>query len=91
MSRFVLTIAITGFSAIAISSHSALAIDAPRGTVRACSAVMKGHCATGAVRNTAYGQQVQLPGGAWVDCGDDCSRKLRKKTVDLWKEKMLQN
>jgi hypothetical protein len=67
------------------------AVEGRVGTVKACSAVMTGKCATGAVRNTAYGKQVQLPGGTWVDCAGDCSRKLRKQTVDFWQEQMLQN
>jgi hypothetical protein len=52
---------------------------------------MAGSCATGTIRNTAYGKQVQLPGGTWVDCAGDCREKLRKKTVDYWHEQMLQN
>jgi hypothetical protein len=52
---------------------------------------MAGKCTTGAVRNTTYGKQVQLPGGKWIDCAGDCSRKLRKNTVDFWQEQMLQN
>ncbi len=52
---------------------------------------MAGKCATGMVRNTTYGKQVQLPGGTWVDCAAIVENKLRKKTVDYWHEQMLQN
>lgn len=85
-----MTMAIVGCCAVLIPVQSALAVDG-LGTVKACSAVMKGKCATGKVRKTAYGNQVQLPGGTWIDCAGDCSRQLRKKTVDFWQEQMLQN
>ena len=35
------------------------------------------------VRNSKYGPQVQLPGGAWVYCETSCSETLRVKTVDF--------
>jgi hypothetical protein len=72
-------------------SLPASAVEGRVGSIKACSQVMSGKCATGAVRNTALGKQVQLPGGSWVDCAGDCREKLRKKTVDFWHEQMLQN
>lgn len=85
------TMAIIGCCAVLLPMQSALAVEGRLGTVKACSAVLAGKCATGVVRNTTYGQQVQLPGGTWVDCAGDCRRKLRKSTVDFWQEQMLHN
>ena len=77
--------------AVLMPTQSSFAVEGSLGKVKACSAVMAGRCATGTVRNTTYGKQVQLPGGTWVDCAGDCSGKLRKNTVDFWQEQMLQN
>lgn len=38
----------------------------------------------GAVRETALGPQVQLPGGSWVYCKRSCAETLRAETVDFW-------
>ena len=40
--------------------------------------------ATGAVRQTSLGPQVQLPGGSWVYCRTSCTDTLRVETVDFW-------
>lgn len=77
--------------AVLMPTQSSFAVEGSLGKVKTCSAVMMGKCATGAVRNTAYGKQVQLPGGTWVYCAGDCREILRKKTVDYWHEQMLQN
>ncbi|MBY0226518.1 MAG: hypothetical protein K2Q28_11995 [Hyphomicrobium sp.] len=82
--------AIIGFLAALVPAQSSFAVEGNLGKVKACSPITD-KCATGAVRNTAYGQQVQLPGGKWVNCAGDCSRKLRKNTVDFWQYEMLQN
>ena len=75
----------------AVAAQPALAMDGRVGAVKACSEVNSDKCATGTIRNTAYGKEVQLPGGTWVDCAGDCREKLRKKTVDFWHEQMLRN
>jgi hypothetical protein len=31
--------------------------------------------------------QVQLPSGAWVDCGGDCGETLRREHLDFWQTK----
>jgi hypothetical protein len=89
MSQTKITLAAICFAAV-LPTQSVLAVEGNVGTVKACSPIT-GQCATGAVRKTAYGQQVRLPGGTWVDCAGDCRRKLRKQTVDFWQEQMLQN
>jgi hypothetical protein len=91
MSQLKMTMAIIGCWAVLIPTQSSIAVEGSLSKVKACSDVMAGKCATGTVRNTAYGKQVQLPGGTWVDCAGDCREKLRKKTVDYWHEQMLQN
>jgi hypothetical protein len=30
--------------------------------------------------------QIQLPGGTWIDCAGDCRDALRKSTTDFWEE-----
>ncbi len=62
------TMAAIGCCAVLLPTQSASAVEGRLGTVKACSDVMAGKCATGMVRNTTYGKQVQLPGGTWVDC-----------------------
>jgi hypothetical protein len=41
--------------------------------------------ATGAVRRGPRGDEVRLPGGAWVPCGFNCFFTLRNATVDFWR------
>lgn len=91
MFQMKMKMAIIGCCAVVLPTQATLATESRLGTIKACSAVMTGKCATGAVRKAAYGQQVQLPGGRWVGCAGDCRRKLRESTVDLWQEQMLQN
>jgi hypothetical protein len=31
-------------------------------------------------------EQVELPGGTWIDCNGDCRDTVRKATVDFWDE-----
>jgi hypothetical protein len=31
-------------------------------------------------------EQVQLPGGTWIDCDGDCREAVRKTTTDFWDE-----
>jgi hypothetical protein len=31
-------------------------------------------------------EQVELPGGTWIDCGGDCRDAVRKATTDFWEE-----
>ena len=31
-------------------------------------------------------EQVELPGGTWIDCSGDCRDTLRKSTTDFWDE-----
>jgi hypothetical protein len=37
------------------------------------------------VRRLPKGDQVKLPGGAWVWCGINCYHTLRNATVDFWR------
>jgi len=37
------------------------------------------------VRRLPKGDQVRLPGGAWVWCGINCYHTLRNATVDFWR------
>jgi hypothetical protein len=30
--------------------------------------------------------EIQLPGGTWIDCGGDCRDAVRKSTTDFWDE-----
>jgi hypothetical protein len=84
-----------GALAVAVTAAAiafpAQAVEGRMGQVTACSKLHSGKCATGPVRNTTLGPQVRLPGGTWVDCAGDCREKLRVKTVDFWKEQMLNN
>lgn len=84
----VLLALIAGF-AMFIQSQIASATQKSQGTVNTCSAVMPDECITSQVRNSNTGMQVRLPGGTWIDCASDCSRKLREKTVDYWHEHWL--
>jgi hypothetical protein len=36
------------------------------------------------VRRLPQGDQVRLPGGAWVWCGINCFHTLRNATIDFW-------
>jgi hypothetical protein len=80
-------------SAVAAAAFAlpAQAVEGRMGQVNSCSKLHAGKCATGSVRTTTLGKQVRLPGGTWVDCAGDCQDKLRVKTVDFWKEQMLNN
>lgn len=31
-------------------------------------------------------EQVELPGGTWIDCGADCARAAREAGPDLWEK-----
>ena len=31
-------------------------------------------------------EQVELPGGTWIDCSGDCRDAIRKATTDFWDE-----
>lgn len=31
-------------------------------------------------------EQVELPGGTWMDCGGDCRDTIHKATTDFWEE-----
>ncbi len=43
---------------------------------------------TAPVRQGPHGRlEVRLPGGTWLECGRSCSDKLRRETVDFWKER----
>ncbi len=37
------------------------------------------------VRRTARGDEVRLPGGAWVRCSFNCYYTLRNSTIDFWR------
>lgn len=39
---------------------------------------------TGPVRMGRVGPQVRMPGGNWLDCGNNCADTLRRATVDIW-------
>jgi hypothetical protein len=39
---------------------------------------------TAPVRPGRWGEEVQLPGGSWVDCEKTCEYTLRRWTVDFW-------
>lgn len=39
---------------------------------------------TGPLRMGRVGPQVRLPGGNWLDCGNNCADTLRRATVDIW-------
>lgn len=43
-----------------------------------------GKTVTAPVRPGRWGEQVKLPGGAWVDCETTCEYTLRRHTVDFW-------
>ena len=32
-------------------------------------------------------QEVELPGGTWIDCGGDCAETVRREVLDLWETK----
>lgn len=36
------------------------------------------------VRQSPLGDQVRLPGGAWVYCEVDCHHTLRTQSIDYW-------
>jgi hypothetical protein len=38
------------------------------------------------VRRVPLGDQVQLPGGTWVDCEFSCEYTLRRQSLDFWTE-----
>jgi hypothetical protein len=38
------------------------------------------------VRQGPMGEQVRLPGGAWIDCEITCEYTLRRTTVDFWED-----
>ncbi len=38
----------------------------------------------GRVRPTRLGPQVQLPGGAWIDCTSSCTHALRVNSIDFF-------
>jgi hypothetical protein len=40
--------------------------------------------ATGAVRKSRYGYEVQLPSGFWEDCEGNCREALRRQHLDFW-------
>lgn len=40
--------------------------------------------ASAPVRRGPPGDQVRLPGGAWVDCEIDCYYTLRTQSIDYW-------
>ena len=40
---------------------------------------------TDAVRRGPRGDEVQLPGGAWIPCSFNCFFTLRNATVDFWR------
>lgn len=31
-------------------------------------------------------EEVQLPGGTWIDCGGDCREAVRKEYLEFWDE-----
>jgi hypothetical protein len=31
-------------------------------------------------------EEVELPGGTWIDCGAGCADAVRKTTTDFWEE-----
>lgn len=37
------------------------------------------------VRRTPHGDEVRLPGGAWVRCSFNCYHTLRNSTIDFWR------
>lgn len=53
------------------------------GYVVACSRFGNG-CYKAPVRNSAWGQEMRLKGGTWIDCRGDCRETLREETVDFW-------
>ena len=63
MFQLKMKMAVIGCCAVLMPAHSSFAVEGSLGKVKACSDVMAANCATGTVRNTAYGKQVQLPGG----------------------------
>lgn len=53
------------------------------GYVVACSRFGNG-CYKAPVRKSAFGPQMRLKGGTWIDCRGDCRETLREETVDFW-------
>ena len=47
-------------------------------------ATIGGRSVVAPVRPGRWGDQVRLPGGAWVDCEITCEYTLRRQTVDFW-------
>lgn len=43
-----------------------------------------GKMVTAPIRPGRWGDEVRLPGGAWVDCEITCEYTLRRHTVDFW-------
>ena len=43
-----------------------------------------GKSVTAPVRPGRWGDEVKIPGGAWVDCEITCEYTLRRLTVDFW-------
>ena len=50
-------------------------------TLVASIGILPGHAGP----KTVKGDQVRLPGGAWVRCGINCYHTLRNATVDFWR------
>ena len=43
---------------------------------------------SGPVRAGPSGRlEVRLPGGTWIECGQNCRETLRRETVDFWQER----
>lgn len=35
-------------------------------------------------RPSAFGREVRLPGGTWIDCAGDCRETLREESIDFF-------
>ncbi len=81
---FVVSTLVAGALELASAQEGARYRRAPQGEYVVAESMVNGQRVVGAVRHTARGPQVQLPGGSWVYCRRSCSETLRVETVDFW-------
>jgi hypothetical protein len=77
-------VAVLAVAALAVAQDATLAQSrGERAFVTAQSRYGNGSL-TAPIRKTWYGHEVQLPGGAWIDCARDCREALRRQKLDFW-------
>jgi hypothetical protein len=91
MRAFALAIAWTAVATGVLAATSAAAQDRgrlPPGVVGYVTADSRfsGQSVRAPVRRGPQGRlEVRLPGGTWIECGQNCSDTLRRQTVDFWR------